>query len=108
MATQICSSQTIESDWKTPKLKGEVLSCTEVSYVIEEHLGEFKRGERKREYRWDYDIQANFDEKGNLSEENRYNSDGEMINKYTYKYDVNGNVVEKNMYDSHSSIYCRW
>lgn len=35
-----------------------------------------------------------FNDKGNRIEENRYNSDGELLTKATYKYDDKGNIVE--------------
>ena len=45
-----------------------------------------------------------YDQKGNVIERNSYNSDGNLIFKFTYKYDDIGNQIEENHYSPDGSL----
>ena len=95
--TQSCSNQKTENDWTRDGLQGKVLSFSEFSYEAEERFGQIEKGNRKRKDFWENDVQYKYDEKGNKIEENRYESDGSLDNKWTYKYefDKQGNWIKR-------------
>lgn len=83
-----CSSNSkYENDVTRLNLKGKVKSINEFSYEAIEKFGNIKRGKRKRKLSWDLDEYIIFDDKGNEIEKNRYNSDGSLFSKWTFKYD---------------------
>ena len=51
-----------------------------------------------------YKVTKKYDENGNRFEWNRYNSDGSLNIKYTFKYDENGNAFEMNIYNSDGNL----
>ena len=45
-----------------------------------------------------------YDSQGNQIEEAEYNSDGSLMSKWLYKYDSQGNLIEETSYDSDGSL----
>ena len=104
LIAQSCSNEKIENDWTADNLQGKVLSLSEFSYEAKDRFGNIEKGERKRQSSYEYDQQIKYDEKGNKIERNSYNSDGSLVNKWTYKYDEKGNRTEANTYNSDGSL----
>ena len=49
-----------------------------------------------------------FNNDGNMIEQNRYDSDGELESKRKYTHDENGNMIEMNWYDSDGELWVKW
>ena len=94
---QSCSNEKVENGWTIENLQGKVLSYSEFSYKAVERFGNIEKGKRELNYYWDRDLQRKYDEKGNKIESNRYNSDGSLYIKWTYKYefDKQGNWIKR-------------
>ena len=104
---QSCTIEKIENDWTEENLKGKVKSYSEFTYEAEERFGKIEKGERKGNF-FESDLKKSYDEKGNIIEENSYNSDGRLYLKYTYKYDEKGNKIEQNSYNSDGRLETKW
>ena len=87
LIAQSCSNENIENDWTRDNIQGKVLSYSEFSYEAENRFGNIEKGERNRQFSIGTDHQIKYDEKGNEIEYNRYNSDGSLDYKFTYKYE---------------------
>ena len=118
------NSEKEENDLERLNFKGKVKKISEFKFESVDRFGNITKGERigsslenytkifnekgnkieVNKYNSDgsltYKITWKYDEKGNKIEENRYNSDGSSDNKYTYKYDDKGNKIEENNYNS--------
>src|SRR5690606_10874293 len=94
---QSCSNEKVENGWTIENLQGKVLSYSEFSYKAVDRFGNIEKGKRERNDSWDRDLQRKYDEKGNNIESNRYNSDGSLFSKWTYKYefDKQGNWIKR-------------
>lgn len=75
----------------------------------------FKYNKRKKISRIEYDQDKKmeckntykYNEKGLISEDNRFLSDNKLFRKFRYKYDEKGNQIEEKVYDPDDSlIYC--
>lgn len=81
------------------ELKGKIKSVIEISYkAINSDSGEVSKGEREWKRAIHKDSQRKYDVNKNIVEKNRYNADGSLDYKWTYKYDDAGNMVEENDY----------
>ncbi|CEN52128.1 conserved exported hypothetical protein [Capnocytophaga canimorsus] len=94
-----CNLNKENNDWKRDNLKGKVKSVRETPYYVVEKFGEIQKGRIKS-----FITSYIYNEQGNLIEANRYNSDGNLYGKWTYKYDTNGNRIEANSYNSDGSL----
>ena len=99
LITQSCSNEKIENGWTRDNLQGKVLSLSEFSYEAKDRFGNIEKGKRTSP-----NHNKKYDENGNVTERNDYNSDGSLEVKTTYKYDENGNETEKNYYNSDGSL----
>ena len=69
-----------------------------------------ENGNKIKICRYDYDDLSykythKYDEKGNIVEDNSYDSDGSLSSKHTYKYDEKGNIVEDNNYNFDGRLF---
>tara|TARA_B100000427_G_C15087117_1_gene411089 strand:+ start:66 stop:452 length:387 start_codon:yes stop_codon:yes gene_type:complete len=70
-----------KADWKKDNLKGKVKSVTETQYRSVEKFGEVQKDSlRRKETR-------KYDDNGNGTEYAKYNSDGSLKYKMTFKYE---------------------
>ena len=91
---QSCSNEKVENGWTIDNLQGKVLSYSQFSYeVVDDRFGNIEKIKRGRKSRFG-NKQKKYDEKGNLIEDNQYNSDGSLGSNWTYKYDEKGNLIE--------------
>ena len=80
-------------DWDANyPLYGDVEEVTISEYKLLEKFGEEVKGDLKDRYIY------KFNERGDVIEKARYNSDGSLKWKDTYKYDSKGNQIECNSY----------
>lgn len=87
-----------KNDLKKLNLNGNVKSIREFSSITIENFGDIQKDKAKLSY---YNIYSN---NGNKIEDNRYNSDGSLNKKFTYKYDSTGNRIEQNQFTSDDSL----
>ncbi|MFJ1427832.1 hypothetical protein ACILD6_04405 [Capnocytophaga canimorsus] len=113
--TNCNSSVEKKNDLQKVELKGKVKSVRTAGYTVVEKFGEIRKGKIT-----DLDDFINFgsffdsfnlidglcvyNEKGDIIEINRYNSDGSLNWKGVYKYDNKGNKIEENGYNSDGSF----
>ena len=83
--------------WKG-SLYGDVESVTISEYDLKERFGEEVKGDLKDRYIY------KFNERGDVIEKARYNSDGSLDEKIIYKYDSKGNQIEEAFYTSGGSL----
>src|ERR1700722_18427271 len=88
-----------KNDWEKQHLNGKVKSIKCVTYkAIVDKLGEIQKGEiidRSDEI---------FNNKGNMTEMDYYDSEGNLYPKYVYKHDENGNLIECKANESDGSL----
>ena len=98
------NSPTKKNGWEKGKLKGKVKSVTESTY----EFGHYSNAEILNEIPLEtYKETSQYDEKGNIIKENRYNGDGSLNEKKTYKYDDKGNLIEKNDYGADGILFLK-
>ena len=95
-----CNQSEKTNDLTEENLKGKVKSITENTYEAVEKFGQIEK---------DITISSYFhiyNEKGNKIEENDYDSDGRLDEKYTYKYeyDKNNNWTQQVQYFNNRPI----
>jgi hypothetical protein len=91
-----CKNIQDENDWKIFGLVGQVKSLKEYSFKTVENIN--SRILDKVIY---------FNEKGKMTEERRYNSEGEISNWEVYKYDDKGNLIENIRFKSNRTLRSR-
>ena len=96
-----CNQSEKKNDLTEENLKGKVKSIKETLYEAVDKFGQIEKGDVLNNY---FNI---YNEKGNKIEENRYDSDGSLYFKDTYKYDEKGNKIEENRYNSDGSLYSK-
>ena len=96
-----CNQSEKKNDLTEKNLKGKVKSIKETPYEAVDKFGQIEKGNVLYD---DYTSFTIYDEKGNIIEENYYDSDGNLSSKDTYEYDEKGNNIEKNNYDSDGSL----
>ena len=89
-----CKQSEKKNDLTEENLKGKVKSIKETLYEAVDKFGQIEKGN------WFNNYFTIYDKKGNIIEENDYDSDGSLNSKTTYKYDEKGNKIEENDYDS--------
>jgi len=82
-----------KAGWKEDNLKGKVKQRTRVDYNFEKKFGEVVKTIKEKYI-------SKYDAKGNMIEEARYNSDGNLDYKYISKYDAKGNMIEEAGYNN--------
>lgn len=93
-------------------LKGKVKSVRIIYYEAIDKFGELQKGKKESTFDESRFVRENyecnykiiFNDKGNMIEENWYNSDGGIDWKSIHKYDDKGNMIENNWYNSNSSF----
>ena len=98
-----CNQSEKKNDLTEENLKGKVKSITENTYEAVDKFGQIEKGDvlvDSSAVYTDYGRFKIYNEKGNKIEENRYDSDGSLDFKDTYKYDEKGNKIEINNYNS--------
>ena len=98
-----CNQSEKKNDLTEENLKGKVKSIKETTYKAIEKFGQIEKGDVLVDSSAVYTDDGRFkiyNEKGNKIEENRYDSDGSLDFKDTYKYDEKGNKIEINNYNS--------
>ena len=123
-----CKQSEKKNDLTEENLKGKVKSIKETLYEAVDKFGQIEKGNWFNNYFTIYDKKGNiieendydsdgslnskttykYDEKGNKIEENDYDSDGRLSYKYTYKYDEKGNIIEENHYDSDGRLRSKY
>ena len=106
-----CNQSEKKNDLTEENLKGKVKSIKETTYKAIEKFGQIEKGDvlvDSSAVYTDYGRFKIYNEKGNKIEENRYNSDGSLYYKVTYKYDGKGNKIEVNHYDSNGSLILKY
>ena len=83
----------IKNDLTRNNVKGKVKKIKGTVFEVEEALGGPQKGNIKQ------NINIQFNEDGNKTEETSYNSDGELQSKYKYQYDKDGNITERTSYN---------
>ena len=96
-----CAQNKEKSDRDDLNLSKKVKSVRDFEYEAIEKFGEVEKGDY---YKYGNNQSLVFDEAGNQTENNTYNSDGSLDIKTTYKYDEKGNKIERNTYNSDGSI----
>ena len=91
-----------KNDLTRNNLNGNVKSTNEVSFEAVEKFEKITKGSRTDKYR--YETFKEYDDNGNSIEQNRYNSDGELDEKWTSKYDDKGNEIKSNLYNSDGEL----
>ena len=95
----------IKNDLIKLKLKGKVKSITLTKTYVnpkEKHLNSKetilfnKKGVKIEKKSLDYEVKKEYDEQGNIIEENTYSKDGTLISKNKYDYDEKRNIIEFN------------
>ena len=84
-------SENKENDLDKANLKGKVESIYITSFEAIEKFGEVTKGDKKWENEWQFDKELIYNDNGNLIEQNEYDEEGELTNKWKVKYDDNGN-----------------
>ncbi len=94
------NATTKEYEWNrgTINLNGNVKILEISSFDAEIYFDDIKKGKSRKK------VLCKYNEKGNLIENNDYNSDGSLYEKYIYKYDSKGNLIEINSYKSDGSL----
>lgn len=102
--------QNKKTDVEKAGLKGKVKSVHHIIYEAIEKFGEITKGEEVEysSFSNDSNVSNVFDDKGNMIEDNNYNSDGSLITKWISKYDDKGNMIESNEYNSDGSFSCKY
>ncbi len=98
LSTLTGTAQKAENDLIQQNLKGRVSSISISEYSVIVKFGEAQKSslESKSLYKYnDY---------GNITEWNLFNSDGSLFAKFTSKHDNNGNRTESNNYNSDGSL----
>src|SRR5690554_5199994 len=93
-----CLSKENNNDWKEDDLKGKVKSYTSISYRAESRFGNIEKGVREREFWLESDTKTYYNDKGNRTERDFFNSKGEITGKEAYSYDENSNTKQKTSY----------
>lgn len=75
------------------KLYGKVKTLKQIQYDVVEKFGKITKEKINSSYFDNY--YSFFNKEGYLIEENFYNSDGSLNQKYNYKYDNKGNKIEQ-------------
>ena len=96
-----CKQSEKKNDLTEENLKGKVKSIKETPYEAVDKFGQIEKGNVLYDDGTSFTI---YNEKGNIIEENYYDSDGNLSSKDTYEYDENGNNIEKNNYDSNGKL----
>ena len=106
--TNSSQKQTDDSVKKTDRdndgLPGKIQSIRKTAYKAVEKFGELAKGRVSSGY--DANTLVKYDEKGNRTEWNVYNSGGSLVGKstYKYKYDSQGNWIEETEYAGEANI----
>ena len=88
----------IKNDLTRNNVKGKVKKIKGTVFEVEEALGGPQKGNIKQ------NINIQFNEDGNKTEETSYNSDGELQSKSKYQYDKDGNKTEETSYNSDGEL----
>jgi hypothetical protein len=112
LAILLISSCSDHGDIKTHELDGEYLfgkvkSVKEFSYEASERFGKIEKGDRGRKSDfWEHDKFQVFNPQGNTIEITTYESNGNLLAKYSYKYqyDNKENVTERSGYKSDATL----
>lgn len=94
----------VKSESQKMNLQSKVKSISEISYEAQDKFGEIVKGEKKREYSFDYDKLILFNQDANIIEKNSYESNGSIYQKSIYKYDNKGNLIESYWYKSDGTL----
>ena len=93
-----CGSKEKKTSLTKENIKGKVKYIEESTYNVIDKFGNIEKvGLSKKEI-------FKYDEKGNKTEENLYNSNESLSKKITFKYDEEGKLIEENLYNSDESL----
>ena len=87
-----CKQSEKKNDLTEENLKGKVKSIKETPYEAVDKFGQIEKGNVLYDDGTSFTI---YNEKGNIIEENHYDSNGRLDSKYTYEYDKNNNWTQR-------------
>jgi hypothetical protein len=99
-----CKSNTQKNSLETMHLNGKIKSIKEYSYLANEKFGLIHKGERKREYSWEYDLVYIFNKCGSKIEERNIYLNDDTQSKRIFTFDNNEMLIESNYYDSKNNL----
>ena len=97
-----------ENDLDKANLNGEVKSIYTTSFEAIEKFGEIEKGDKRWQKSYESDNKSIYNDNGNRIEDNKYDKDGELTNKWKGKYDVNENLIEGKYYDEDGELSFKW
>lgn len=89
----ILSAKDIETDWAVMRLRGKVEFLREVVYRAVTKNGAIEKGERLGADACGGDYFLAFDKRGRRTARIVFNSEGEAVSQYSYKYDSKGRLL---------------
>lgn len=101
-----CQNNNVRNDLNEVALTGKVKSVIETNYEPIEKFGDIIKGEKIKGYA---SSEATlYNSEGNVIENIRYRSDGEMEYKSIFKFDEKANKIQKDVYNSNKELEGRW
>ncbi len=88
-----------KSDGKNDRLKGKAKSCVKMVYNAKNISGKVEKGDVAQNK-----IVLVFNDKGRITEQHNYNTDGSFSVKYLFKYNDKGNLIEINQYNADGGL----
>lgn len=93
-----CYTQQKENDLAIANLKGNVKSVKELSFKAKDEFGRIIKGDRARASDFQKDVFILYNKSGNRIEDNRYNRDDSLHERYTFIYDDKDRLIEENWF----------
>ena len=93
-----------KNDLTEANLNGKVKSVYTTSFEAIEKFGEIEKGDKRWQKSYESDNKSIYNDNGNRIEDNKYDKDGELTNKWKGKYDDKGNQIESNEYDEDGEL----